>query len=167
MPEPLHPAVVHLPLALAMLSPFVALAAVIALARGWLPVRAWIIVVLLQALLLGTTWAALETGEEEEERVEKIVGADPIEAHEEAAEKLLQAAVAGLLVSAAGLLGGSPGRYARLASVATGAVVLAAAMNAGHLGGELVYRYGAAEAYIEPKPGAGTPALGGQHGDHD
>lgn len=166
MPEPLHPAVVHLPIALALLSPFVALAAVVAIARDWLPARSWIAVVLLQALLAGSVWAAVETGEGEEDRVEKVVNPEPIASHEEAAERLLLLAVAGLVVSAAGLLGGSPGRYARLASIASGAVVLAATMNTGHLGGELVYRYGAAEAYVE-KPAGGAPPAGGEHGGHD
>jgi len=147
---------VHLPVALALLSPFVALAAVLALARGWLPARAWVGVVLLQALLAGSVWAALETGEDQHERVEKIVGKEPLDTHHEAAERLLTIAVAGLVVSAAGLLSGSAGRYGRLASVASGAVILVAALATGHSGGELVYKYGAAQAYVKTAGGGGA-----------
>lgn len=156
LPDPLHPAIVHLPVALALLSPFVALAAVLALTRGWLPARAWIGVVLLQALLAGSVWAALETGEEQHERVEKVVGEEPLETHEEAAERLLAIAVAGLVVSAAGLLSGSAGRYGRMASVASSAVILVAALATGHSGGELVYKYGAAQAYLKTPAGGGA-----------
>jgi hypothetical protein len=53
LPDPLHPAVVHLPMALAVLIPAL----------------------------------ALETGKDEEDRVERVVSEDLIEAHEEAAER--------------------------------------------------------------------------------
>jgi uncharacterized membrane protein len=153
LPDPLHPAVVHIPLALALLSPFVALAGVLAVARGWLPVRAWTAVVLLQALLAGSAWLALETGEEEEERVEDVVGEKPLEEHEEAAERFLAIAVAGLAVSGAGLLSGKAGSYGRVASVVSGALILAAAVAVGDSGGELVYEHGAAQAYVHPAGG--------------
>jgi uncharacterized membrane protein len=156
LPDPLHPAIVHFPVALALLSPFVALAAVLALTRGWLPARAWVGVVLLQALLAGSAWAALETGEDQHERVEKIVGNEPLETHQDAAERLLAIAVAGLVVSAAGLLSGSAGRYGRMASVASNAVILVAALAVGHSGGELVYKYGAAQAYMKTAAGGGA-----------
>jgi uncharacterized membrane protein len=157
LPDPLHPAVVHLPLALALLAPFVALAGAVAIARGWLPARAWTAVVLLQALLAGSAWVALETGEDQEERVEDVVGEKPLKEHEEAADRFLAVAVAGLAVSGAGLLSGKAGSYGRLASVASGAVLLAAALAVGHSGGQLVYEYGAAQAYVHPA-GAGEAA---------
>jgi uncharacterized membrane protein len=151
IPDPLHPAVVHLPMALAVLMPLLALLGVIALRRGFLPARAWLVVVLLQALLLGSGWVALETGEREEERVEKAVAESRIEAHEEQAERFMVAAAVGFLVSAAGLIAGSAGALARVASVLVSAGVLAAGIAVGHSGGELVYRYGAASAYVQPR----------------
>ena len=98
MPEPLHPAVVHLPIALALVVPLVALFALVASRLGWLPTRGWLFVVLLQALLLGSGWASHETGEEEEERVERVVAERHIEDHEKRAERLMQGAALALLV---------------------------------------------------------------------
>jgi hypothetical protein len=63
LPDPLHPAVVHLPMALAVLIPAL----------------------------------ALETGKDEEDRVERVVSEDLIEAHEEAAERFLLLGGIGLL----------------------------------------------------------------------
>lgn len=168
LPDPLHPAVVHLPIALAFLSPLVALAAVLVIVRGWLPARAWVAVVLLQLLLVGSAWAALETGEDEEEKVEEVVGDRPIHEHEEAAERFMWIAVAGLAVSATGLLQGQAGRYGRLASVASGALILAGAVQVGHLGGELVYVHGAAEAYVHASDGSASGgAARAEHEKHD
>jgi len=164
MPEPLHPAVVHLPVAFAVLAPFAALAALVAIRAGWLPARAWIAIVALQALLAGSAWVAVETGEEQEERVERVVEKRIIHEHEEAAERFLALAVVTFVVSAAGLLRGTGGTVGRIATIALGAIVLAGAVSTGHSGGELVYRHGAANAYLEgasveraPEGGARAP----------
>jgi uncharacterized membrane protein len=149
MPDPLHPAVVHLPVALAALIPLGALAALLAIWRGFLPTRAWWAVVLLQALLVGSAWLAVETGEREEERVEEVVAESRIEAHEEAAERFLALAGAGLLVIGAGLLPHRTGQVARAAGALAAVGVLAAGIQVGHSGGELVYRHGAARVYAE------------------
>jgi hypothetical protein len=149
LPDPLHPAVVHLPIALAALAPFAALLAAIAIRVGWLPARAWLAVVLLQALLAGSAWLATETGEDQEERVEDVVGERHIHDHEEAAERFLAVAIAAGLVSTAGLLGGRMGAAGRAATIAAAAVVLAAGVSVGHSGGELVYRHGAASVYVD------------------
>ena len=100
LPDPLHPAVVHLPIALALLVPLAALVGLLVIARGLTPGRAWAPVLLLQALLVGSAWLALETGENEEERVERVVAERHIEAHEEAAERFLLMAGLGLVASA-------------------------------------------------------------------
>jgi uncharacterized membrane protein len=136
LPDPLHPAVVHLPIALAILVPIVAAFALVAARIGLVPARGWAFVVLLQALLVATAWLALETGEADEERAETVIAGQPIEDHEERAERLMFAAVAGLLVLAAGLV------------LALGVAALAA--DVGHSGGALVYEHGAAAAYAKP-----------------
>ena len=147
LPDPLHPAVVHLPLALAMLLPLGALAAALAIARGAVGPRFWAVLVALQLLLAGSAFLAVETGEDQEERVEEVVGEAPLESHEEAAERLLWVAAAAAAVADAGLLPGAAGRAGRAATVATGALALAAALQVGHSGGALVYQHGAAQAY--------------------
>ncbi len=149
LPEPLHPAVVHLPIALAVLIPGCAL---LVLALVWRRVcrpSAWAAIVLLQALLVGSSWVALETGEREEDRAERFVAERHIEAHEEAAEQFMLLAGLGLVVLGAGLLPGSAGAFARAAGVVAALGVLAAGVAVGHSGGDLVYKHGAAAAYAK------------------
>jgi len=153
LPDPLHPAVVHFPIALAALVPLVAALILLAIRSGRTPASTWAVVVLLQALLVGSAWFAEETGHDEHERAEKAVDERHIEEHEEAAEWVIRTGAAGLVVAALGLAGGSAGAWARAGALVISLAVLAATVRTGHLGGELVYRYGAANAYLE-SPGS-------------
>ena len=155
IPDPLHPAVVHLPIALAVVIPLLALCGVIAIQRGFLPARTWIVAVGLQVLLAGSAWLAIETGEQTEERVEKVVAEEHIDEHAAAAEWFAYAATATALIFATGLASERIGRPARVVAVLASLFVLATAVRTGHLGGELVYRHGAAAAYTEQS--AATP----------
>jgi uncharacterized membrane protein len=158
LPDPLHPAVVHLPIALAVLMPLIAVVAIAAIARGFLPTRVWWAAVALQMMLFGSAWLAVETGESEEERVEKVVAERYVDAHHDASEWFLGVAGAAAVLMAAGLLPERRGRIGRVVGALASLVVLATAIRAGHLGGELVYRHGAASAYT----GSGAPAAGRQ-----
>jgi uncharacterized membrane protein len=159
IPDPLHPAVVHFPIALSVLVPLLAVLAFYAIARRFVPERAWAVVVLAQALLVGSAWLAHDTGHDEEERVERVVDERYIDEHAEAADWMLWLGVGVLGLVAAGLLPGRAGRIARIAGAASTLIVLAAAVRVGHLGGKLVYEHGAASAYVHPaQPGAaGSP----------
>jgi uncharacterized membrane protein len=150
LPDPLHPAVVHFPIALAVLAPILAVIVGAAVRASAVAPRAWALVVLFQALLAGSAWLALETGEREEERVEEVVAERYIEEHEDAAKRLLALAVLGLVVSLGGVASGTVGGAARVATVLAGAAALAGAISVGHSGGELVYRHGAGAAYAAP-----------------
>ena len=158
MPDPLHPALVHLPIGLAVVAPIAAIAIAWSIRSRALPARAWFAMIALQSVLTLGGWAAFEAGEDEEERVERVVGERLIEAHEEAAERFLLAAVATLIVSAGGLATGRRGTIGRSLTVIGSAVTLAASVSAGHLGGELVYVHGAADAYTGSEQGAGGAA---------
>jgi hypothetical protein len=150
---------VHLPLGLAVVWPLACVAVFVAVRAGWLPLRAWWGVVALAALLAGGALLAVETGEEEEERVERVVSHDEIHEHAEAGEWVLWLAAAGLAASLGGLLPHARvARSARLVTLGVSLVVLAAAVRAGHLGGRLVYEHGAASAYVEAEAGAPAPA---------
>ena len=165
---PLHPALVHLPVAFALLLPLLALVTAVAIARGWLPARSWALVVLLHVLLAGSAWRAEQAGHHDEERVEKIVPRDAIETHEERAERFVLFCGAALLVTAAGLLAGGPGGVARGAAVVLAAGLTVAAIRTGESGGALVYQHGAASAW-QPKNGASAPptdAAAGEHSAH-
>lgn len=149
LPDPLHPALVHFPIVLALLAPLLAAGFLWAIQSGRLPARAWLAVVVLQAVIFGSAWVTAETGEEEEERVERVVREDPIEEHEEAAEWFIWIAAVTLPIAGAGVLNGSPGTGARVLAVVGTVLTALAVARVGHTGGELVYRHGAALAYLE------------------
>lgn len=147
IPTPLHPAIVHLPIALTLLLPVFALGALWAIRRGARPSRAWGVTTALFAALSLSAWAAVETGQAQEERVEDVVAEAPFETHEEAAESFLLLSLGMLGIAAIGLSNGKIGTAARVAGTVGSAILLVAGYQVGHSGGQLVYRYGAASAY--------------------
>jgi hypothetical protein len=145
---PLHPALVHVPLGLAFALPLVTAGLALALWRGLVPRRAWLVAVALQAMLLAGGAAALRTGEGDEKRVGSFVAKSLVEAHEHAAETFLWGAAAVFGLTAAVLA--VPRRATALcAAVATAGTLLVGALayRTGKAGGELVYVNGAARAY--------------------
>jgi hypothetical protein len=154
LPDPLHPAVVHLPIALSVLIPLLTAGIALAIRQGWLERRTWVLVVIANLLLVGLVLLAHETGEDTADRVEKVVDKRYIGEHAEAAEWLLWASMGSVLVAGAGLVG--RGGAARVAAVVASLVVLAIAVRVGALGGELVYKHGAANAYV-PRDAAPHP----------
>ncbi len=168
---PLHPAIVHLPLGLAFALPVVILGLAIAALRSQVNRRAWLAAVALQAILVVGGLVALRTGEADEDRVEKAVAEAAIEAHEHAAQAFLVGAGAVLALGLA-LLFVPAERAAKgvavaaaLASLATGGL----ALRTGHAGGELVYRHGAAAAWVSgaASTSPGEAARAGRHHDDD
>lgn len=154
---PLHPAVVHLPVALAALMPLIAAGFAWALWTGRVRLRAWTAVVALQALLVAGGLVAMKTGEGEEDRVEAMVQKGAIHLHEEYAEQFIWAAGAGLALAALVLAG----RKSHVSNALAGTFVVATlgvagmAVRVGHAGGQLVYAHGAASVYVS---GAGGPS---------
>lgn len=153
LPTPLHPLVVHLPIALTVLVPLFAIGALVAIRRGAKVRSAWGLSFGLLAMLLGSAWMALQTGEREEDAVERVVSERAIHTHEEAAELFLVATGVVVAIAAAGFLGGTTGRVARGAAAVGTIALVGAGWNVGHSGGRLVYAEGAAQAYVNPAPG--------------
>ncbi|HEX6535836.1 MAG TPA: DUF2231 domain-containing protein [Gemmatimonadaceae bacterium] len=154
IPDPLHPAVVHFPIVLAILAPLFAVGALWMIRRGARPTRAWGLTTAVLAALVASAWVATETGEQQEDRVERVVGERPIHTHEEAAELFLYTAAGVLVIAGAGLLRGRAGRVARVAGTIGTIALVGVGWNVGHTGGALVYRYGAASAYTGAPGGA-------------
>jgi hypothetical protein len=152
---PLHPAIVHVPLGLAFVLPFLTLGLTFAMWRGVVPHRAWVIAVALQATVVAAGGVARWAGERDEKRVERIVGDPAIEAHEHAAEAFLWGASIVLVVAATVLILPSRAAIGIAAATAVGTLVVAAlAYDTGKAGGELVYARGGAAAFAA---GAGPP----------
>jgi len=161
-PEPLHPAVVHFPVALLLLGAFVAVLAVF-IRRWHLPLFAAIL------LSLGAVGAmvAVGSGEEEEEKVEHAIpAAEPVlEEHAQWGEGARNAGIiAALLAVVAAVLVKKP-VGGRVLSALTACVALVAGYyvaQAGHYGGDLVYLHGAGVTSGGQNMGSGegSPAPG-------
>jgi len=155
MPHPLHPAVVHFPLVLAVLIPFVVAFSLLVIARGASARRAWSLVLVVAAGLALSAWVAVETGEDQGEAVEAVVPESAIERHEGAAETLLISSLVLLVITAGGMAPKELGRAARVVAAPTSIVLLVMAFRVGDSGGQLVYTHGAASAYTNAD-GAGS-----------
>jgi len=159
MDLPLHPKLVHLPVALAVLLPLLSAVLWVAIVRSWLPLRAWWLGTAAQALLVVSGIVAMQSGEADEERVERVVSEAVIERHEEAAQTFVFASGAVLLLT---VLPFVLRRRPRLAAHSIGGVALATLVvlglgwRVGASGGELVYRHGAAAAFA----GSGAAPVG-------
>lgn len=162
MDLPLHPKLVHLPIALAVIMPLISLGLVAAWWRGALCRRTWVVAVALQALLVISGIAALRTGEADEERIEAVVPEAAIEAHEEAAEVFVAASGAVLLLTLlAAVVPRERIARAFAALAATGTLgVLALGYQVGDAGGRLVYQHGAAAAWAPAAAPSGAAPSG-------
>ncbi len=148
---PLHPALVHLPLGLAFILPILAIGFTWALWTKRIQSRSWLVIIVLQAILLVAGLLAMNTGEREGDRVEKVVPEIAIETHEAYAEQFLWGVGITLVVGILVLIPRS--RMARSLSIATVAgtfAVAGLAVRVGHAGGQLVYVHNAAAAYAQP-----------------
>lgn len=146
---PLHPALVHLPLGVAVVVPLVGLALLIAAWRQWLPKKATWLAVGLQAVVLVGALAAMNTGEDVEEQVESVVPESAIHDHEELAEAFTWASggVLALFLLGAALPKRQPALLLTSAATLASAGTLVLGLQVGHAGGELVYVHGAASAF--------------------
>lgn len=150
LPEPLHPLIVHFPIVLVVLLPLFAVGALLLIRRGSAPRKAWALPIVMAAALSLSAWVAVQTGEQQEDRVENIVGDAPMHSHEEAAERFLFLSGALLLLSVAGLAPGRVGNAVRVVSTIGAVALVGAGVQVGKSGGDLVYRHGAASAYTTP-----------------
>ena len=166
LPTPLHPLIVHLPIAMTVLLPLFGLGALIAIRRGARVVPVWGLATAMIALTLGSGLLAKETGEDEEDAVEKVVAEESIKTHEEAADAFTLATGVVLVIAGVGFVRGSVGSTARGVAAAGTLAVLYMGYNVGHTGGQLVYRDGAASAYTTKGGATGTTAPTGD-GERD
>ena len=168
---PLHPAIVHVPLGLAVVMPLLLGAMVLAIVTGRLPARIWLLALLLQGVLLGAAGLALRTGEQDEDRVEARAGESAVEAHERAAQGFTVAAGATFIAAAIALVLRNrrrPFLFAGATSVALSVGMLVLAVEAGSRGGALVHAAPGMARGGEVQPGNDDPGPGqGRSGEDD
>jgi hypothetical protein len=156
---PLHPAIVHLPLGLAVVVPLLALGVGIAIRRGALPHKSWLIVVALQATLVAGGLFALRTGEQDEDRVESRVAERTVEDHEALAQRFVWIAGGTLaLAAAAQVLHAHPATATLMAATTVAATLTAGAgLQVGHSGGAIVHGPSGAAASAGSTAGRSEP----------
>jgi len=146
---PLHPIVVHFPIVLGSLLPLLAIGLWWTIKKWqWTP-RAWVLVSAVALIYTLSALVAVQLGEADEEKVEKVISEKVIEEHEEAGELIPWLAGTLFLVS----LGGFSVKYSKrvqLALIVLSLAAVAPLINAGHTGGELVYKHGASVAHLSP-----------------
>ena len=153
---PLHPAVVHVPLGLAVVMPFLLGAMVWAVVTGRLPRKVWLLALALQGSVLGAAALALRTGEQDEDRVEGRARESAVEAHERAAQAFTFAAGATFLAAAVALaLRNRRGPFlaAGGTSVALAVLMLVLGIQTGSRGGALVHGAAGMASGAEAQPG--------------
>lgn len=150
MQLPVHPFIIHFPVAMTFILPVLVLVFAYMIRANKMTPKGWLIIVGLQFAVVVTGYISLETGETEEDRVEKVVSKKLIHEHEEAAEIFVGATVILFVLSvAAFFIRKEMSFFLKLGMALLGIVTCYLAYRTGHLGGELVYRYGAASAYVE------------------
>jgi hypothetical protein len=164
LPDPLHPAIVHFPIVFMALLPLAALGALWAIRRGSAPIRAWVVPTALAGALSLSAWAALQTGQAQEERAEGVVGERRLEIHEEAGERFLALSGVVFILTAAGLIRGGTGRGARAVATVATLGLLVAGYQVGHSGGNLVYGDAASSGVSQLSKGIGPDGAARESG---
>lgn len=147
---PIHPKVVHIPIALCVVMPLIVLVTLVGVMRGWFSPSVWALVALLAAIQCGGAIAALRSGHTAEHEIEGYASDEAIHRHEEAGERFTYAS-GGLVVllAAAWAL-----RHRREVALGLAGAALLGTLGTAYLGyrvgdagGRLVYISGAADAY--------------------
>ncbi|MDQ3366110.1 MAG: hypothetical protein M3680_11855 [Myxococcota bacterium] len=147
---PMHPKLVHLPMALCVLMPAVAGLIWVGVRRGWFTPRVWLLAAFLQGATLAGSIGALVSGQDDGAKVEGYASEEALTTHEARAWWFVYVAGANLaLCGAAALSHHRPRRQQLLGAFAI--VGLCAGGYAGYLvgdaGGRLVYVANAPDAH--------------------
>lgn len=157
---PWHPSVVHFPLVLGLLVPLLgAILFWFTRSDDTLAQKAFRLPLAAQAFALITAIVAQRTGDGDHERVEDFVDTALLHGHEEAGElfTIATGVVFAIWFASALAREAKVARSAALVAVAAGIVAAVLGMRAGHLGGELVYIHGAADAWKAAPTDSVTP----------
>jgi len=163
MEVPYHPLVVHFPIALSVILPPLIVAFAYLIKTNRMNPVSWLIIISLQIMTVATSYMAMETGESEEETVERVVSKKLIHEHEEAAEIFVGSTVIVLVLSiAVFFIRKDLGFIIKMIIALISVLSIFLSYRTGKLGGELVYKHGGASAYLEEPSSQGllpTPGL--------
>lgn len=149
MQVPLHPMIVHFPVAFTFIFPILVIVFAYMIKINKMTPKGWLVIVGLQLAVVITGYVSLETGETEEHTVEKVVSKDLIHDHEEAAEIFVGSTVLALVLSIGVFFIRKEFQFPIKIGIAViGLVSCYLGYKTGTLGGELVYKHGAASAYV-------------------
>jgi uncharacterized membrane protein len=150
MQIPLHPMIVHFPLALSAVMPILMIVFLWLMKKNLMAPKCWLIIIGLQLFTTVSAYIALESGEEVEDKVEKVVDKKLIHTHEEKAEIFTGVSVLALVLSIVAYVVKKElqtGIILGLIGISmTGAIL---GFNTGKAGGELVYEHGAAGVFAD------------------
>lgn len=162
---PLHPQFVHLPLALALILPILAIVLAFLIKSEKFPPQVWGIIVGLQLVATISGYVAMSLGENDEEVVEKVVGKEALHRHEEQAEMFVASSVASTAFSVTVIFVKLTAKFPlMIVSFILMLGQLFLGVRSGQSGGALVYVHKAAEAYSQndsaPRPEGLLPTPG-------
>jgi uncharacterized membrane protein len=147
---PFHPTIAHMPIVLSVILPLLVLIFAYMMKTNRMTSTGWLIIVGLQVMTTVTGYLALESGEVEEHKVEKVLEKKLINEHEEAAEIFVGFSVLSLVAGIAAFFIRT--EYQLRVQLLVFALALVSGLlgtRTGTLGGDLVYKHGAGEAYKE------------------
>ena len=164
MQVPFHPVIVHLPIALTIILPVLILVFAFLIKSNKMSTQAWLVIIGLQLATTVTGYIALESGEDEEALVQKVVDKKLIHHHEESAEIFVGSTVLALVLSVAVFFLRKELQFPiHLVVCLVSLISCYLVYETGGTGGELVYRHGAAGAYVKteliPPPTTGEGLL--------
>lgn len=146
---PMHPKLVHVPMALCVLMPLVATLTWVGVRRGWFNPRAWMIAAFLQCATLGGAIAALQSGKDDGEKVEGYASEEALTTHERRAYWFVYVAAANAALCGATFLLHRDRRQQLAGAFAVVGLLAGgyAGFRVGDAGGRLVYVANASDAH--------------------
>lgn len=145
---PLHPILVHFPIALGLLAPLLIFIIWIGIYKWNWQTTTWSLIPLVYMILFACSLGAVKTGEMDEEKVEAYISHEVIEEHEEIGEKIPWIFAGLWCLSVTPFFIRSRKKMLMTITMVCSVISVAPIIVTGHSGGELVYKYGAARAHI-------------------
>jgi len=154
---PFHPMIVHFPIVIAIGLPLIMIAVIMLIKKSEHHRNSWRVIFALCFILSVFSFVAHNAGENEEEKVEKIISEATIEKHAEVADIFTWATLLPLVFS--GLLMFKNQTPLKVGAVLSALLVAGLVIKVGHAGAELVYKHNAGRIYSINSPAGGKGNL--------